>query len=78
MISVPVCVQNEAQLLIRDPLQRRANLVSERRKLIVNDQDPIVADRHADISAGAFKHVNVAGNFRYFDLNLRKVLLRVD
>ncbi len=77
MIAVPVSVQDESQFLIGKTLERGPDLVGERRKLIVNDQKPVVTDRDADVSACAFKHVDVAGNFCRLHLNLGKVGLRV-
>jgi len=44
--------------------------------VVVNDQDAVFADRRANVAAGAFEHVNAAGDFRYFDLNFAEVLLR--
>src|SRR5215213_8205139 len=78
MIAVPVSIQNEAQLPLAESLERGPDLVSERRELIVHDQYAVSADGDADVSAGAFEHVHVAGNFCRFDLDLRKVLLTVN
>src|ERR1044072_5210690 len=64
MIAVPMCVENEAQLALAKRLQRSANLISERRKLIVNNQDPVFAHGDADVATRAFQHVDVSGDRR--------------
>ena len=61
----------------RQALERCPDLVGEWRKLIVDDQNAIVADGDADISARAFEHVNVAGNLRRLHLDFRIVSLRL-
>ena len=76
VISVPVSVQNEVQFLIGNTFERGPDLVGEWRKLIVNNQKPIITNRHADISTRAFEHVDVAGNFRGLHLHFGKVGLR--
>ena len=72
VIAVPVSVQNEAQLFVGNAFECCPDLVGERRKLIVDDQKAVVANRDADISARAFEHVNVAGDFRRLDLHFGK------
>jgi len=69
VISVPVRVENEAQFLVGYAFEGGPDLVSQRRKLIVDDQKAIVTNRDADVSAGAFEHVNIAGNFRRLHLH---------
>ena len=75
VIAVPVCIENESRLVAAEFAQGVANLVGQRRELIVNDQDAIRTDGNADVSAAAFKHVHVARDMRRLDLDLGKILL---
>ena len=77
VIAVPVGVQNEAQLFVGNALERGPDLVGERRKLIVDNQKTVIANRDADISTRAFEHVNVTGNFCRLNLHFGKVSLRL-
>ena len=38
---------------VGDAVQRLADFRRERRELVVDDDDAVVADRHADVAAGA-------------------------
>ena len=77
VISMPVGIENEAQLLITDSFECGPDLIGERRILIVDNQNAVVADRNTDIAARSLEHVNVAGNFGRFDFYLRPVSLCV-
>jgi len=70
---------------VQDELQRtarlkfaegRVNLLGERRKLIVNDEQSVGAGRYANIATLAFEHVHVACDMCAFDLNVFKGTLR--
>src|SRR5215203_5108746 len=77
MISVPVSVKNEAQLLVGKSFECSLDLVREWRVLIVDNQKTIVTDRDTDVSTRSFEHVDVARNLGGFDFHLRKVSLRL-
>ena len=51
MIAVPVSVEHVAQLSFPQLLERGANLVRERRELVIDYKNPIGSDRDADVSA---------------------------
>ena len=55
--------------------QRSLDLLRQRRELVVHDQDPVRTRRNANVSAGAFKHVNIAGDWSCLDLDIRKIAL---
>jgi len=75
MVTVKMRVDDEPEGLFGDFLQSRFNLRSQRSKLVVNDHDAILADRNTNIPAGAFEHVDIAGDFGGFDLDVAEVLL---
>src|ERR1051326_9097818 len=77
VIAMPMCIQDKLQFLVGNPFERGPDLIGERRKLIVNNQKSVITNRHADISARAFEHVDVAGNFCCLHLNFGKVSLRL-
>src|SRR5262249_43792417 len=76
MIAVIVRVDDEPHRFVGDLqlFQSSLNLVRERGELIVDDDDSVFANRSGYVATGAFQHVNVAGDFRGFDLHLREVL----
>ena len=55
--------------------ERPLNLLGQWGKLVVDDHDPVFSDRSGNISALAFKHVDVAGNLGHLDLDFRKILV---
>src|SRR5215813_2148746 len=74
VIAVPVRVDDEFELALAQFLKRGLDLVGERRVLIINDQKAVRADRNADVSTRAFKHIDVAGHLGRFHLNFGKIL----
>jgi membrane associated rhomboid family serine protease len=60
VVAVPMRVEHEAHGLVGNVFEGRPNLRRQRRELIVDDHDAVLADRHADVSALALEHVNVA------------------
>ena len=75
VVAVPVGVEHELELAGARALQRGADLVGERRELVVDDEDAVVARRDADVAARALQHVDVAGDLGRLDLHLREVPL---
>jgi hypothetical protein len=75
VVAVKVRVQDKLELPGIELLQCRLNLFGERRELIVHNQNSVRADRHADVSAGAFEHVNVFRDGNRFDFDFGKVAL---
>ena len=56
-------------------MQRLFDLRRQRRELIVDDDDAVVAGRDADVAPGAGKHVHRAGGLRHLDLDFAEMLL---
>lgn len=75
VVSVVMRVDDEAHRLVGNALERRLNFVSERSVLIVNDHDAVIANGGANVASGAHQHVNIARDFRNFDLHFAEVLL---
>ena len=75
VIPVIVRVDDEADGLVGDALQRGLNLIGQWSVLIVDDHDTVLADGGADVSASALEHVDVSRDFRDFDLNLAEVFV---
>src|SRR5262249_32793494 len=75
VIAVPVRVEEEGELPVGgDALDRGADLVGERRELIVDDEDAVGPREHADVAAGAREHPDVAGDLRRLALDLREAV----
>jgi hypothetical protein len=74
VVAVIVRVDDESHRLVGYPLERCLNLVGQRRVLIVDNHDPVVAHRRANVPARALQHVDVPGHFGDLDLNLAEVL----
>jgi hypothetical protein len=68
-------VEHEANRLGRQGLDGRRDLVGERRVLVVDQEDPVVPDEHADVAARPLEHRDAAGDGDGLDLDLREVLL---
>ena len=68
-------VNDEPEWFVGDALQRSLNLFGQRRILIVNDDNPILADGSSDVASRALQHVNVARDFRNFHLDFAEVLI---
>ena len=75
VVAVPVGVDEELQLAVMDLCGRGADLVGQRRELIVDHQDAVVADEQADVAAGTFEHVDIARDVSTLDLDFGKVAL---
>ena len=77
MVTVIVGVDHKTHGLVRDPdvFERRLNFLGQRRELVVNQHDAVFAHRGGDISARAFQHVDVSGNFGDLNLDFGKILL---
>jgi hypothetical protein len=75
MIEVVVRIDDEAQRLVGEALERGADLVGERRELVVDDHDAVLADRCSDVAARTFQHVHAARDLRDLDLDLAEILL---
>src|SRR5581483_10186868 len=54
---------------------RFLDLGSERRELVVHQDDAVFPAGDADVSAGAFQHVDGAGNLGDLDLDIAEILL---
>jgi len=76
VVAVPMGVEDETNRPLVDSLDRRPDLVGQRRVLIVDQKDPVSACRDGDVAAGALEHVDPVRDFCRGDLNLGKVLLR--
>ena len=76
VVAVEVRVHHELQVARRDPRNRSPDLVGQRRELIVDDQDAVLAGRDADVAARAGQHVDRTGDVLGGDLDGREVLLR--
>ncbi len=78
VVIVIVGIDDEAHRLVgnADVLQSGRDLGRERCKLIVNENNPILTDRGGHIAAlAALQQKDIAGYFRYLDLDLTEVLL---
>jgi hypothetical protein len=75
MIAVIVRVDHETHRLIGDGFQCGANLIGERRVLIIDDDNAVFADGSTDVAALTFQHINAAGNVCHFDLHVRELVL---
>ena len=75
VVAVIVRVDDEAHRLVGDALQRGLNLVRQRRVLVVDDHDAVLADGRADVAARALQHVDVAGDLGDLDLHFAEVLV---
>ena len=76
VITMPVGVHEELQLGVADLCRCSANLGGQRRELIVDHQDAVVADQQADVSSdAAVEHVDIAGYVDGLELHAGKVAL---
>lgn len=75
VVTMIVRVDDEPHRLVVDAFQRGLNLFGQRGALVVNQQDAVIADGSADVSASAFEHVDIAGDFADLDLDLAEVLV---
>jgi len=75
VITVMVGVENEVQFAGIQLLDRGFNLRRQRRKLIIDDQQPIVPHRHPDVPTFPLQHVNVPSHMNDLDFDFRPVAL---
>src|SRR6266850_1335733 len=77
VVSVIVRVDDEAHGLVRNFqfLQRGLDFFRQRSKLVVHNDDAVLAHRSGNVAALAFQHVDIAGNLGRLDLNLGPVRL---
>jgi len=73
MVFVVMRVDDEAHRLVGNAFERLLDSFGQRRVLIVDHHDAVIADRSPDVAARPLEHVDVAGNFRDFDLNFAEV-----
>jgi hypothetical protein len=73
MVAMPVRVEDKAKLSLVDSFKCSADLVSQGRKLIVNDEYAVCTNRNADISARSHEHVNIAGDLRCLHFDFREI-----
>src|SRR5262244_2017297 len=78
MIFVVVRIDDKAHGLIADPLQRSLNSVRQRRILIVDYDDSVLANGCSDISARSLQHVHIASHFCDLDLYFAEVVILSD
>jgi hypothetical protein len=67
-------IDDEAHRFVSYTSERGFDLVGERRELIIDEDDSVVADREADIAASALQHVNIAANLADLDLYFAEVI----
>ena len=58
VIAVKMSIDNKPEGLIGDPLEGLFYLWSERSELVVHNDNPVLADRNANVAARSFEHVN--------------------
>ena len=75
VIDVPVRVDHEAHRLGAQLRERLLDLGRQRRELVVDDDDAVLADRRADVAAGAGEHVDALRQLLRLDDDLAEVLL---
>src|SRR5579863_450551 len=75
VVAMIVRVDDEPHRPVGDAFQRGLNLFGQWGVLVVDKHDAVIADAGADVSAHAFKHVDVAGDFTDFDFDFTEVLV---
>ena len=70
MVTVIMRIDDEPYRLVGNAFQRRANLLGQRRELVVHNDDAVIANRDADVATRALQHVHVAGDFMDLDFEL--------
>ena len=75
VIKVVVSVHDEQEWFVGDALQSGLNFFCQGSELVVNNDNPILADGSSDVAARALQHVNVARDFRNFHLDFAEVLI---
>jgi hypothetical protein len=77
VVAVEVGVEDEPNGLVGDASERRLDLRDQCLELVVDEDDPVVAHRHADVpareAAHAVQHVDGAGDLLGLDLDLAPV-----
>jgi len=58
VIAMKMSIDNKPEGLIGDPLEGLFYLWSERSELVVHNDNPVLADRNANVAARSFEHVN--------------------
>ena len=77
VVAVVVRVDDEPDRLVGHAFQGRADLVGQRCVLIVNNHDPVFADRRADVArVRTLQHVDAVRDLYDLDFNLAVVFLR--
>ena len=74
VVPMPVRVEHEADRLGRYRPDGSQNLVGQRRVLVVDDEDSVVADEDSDVAARAEQHVHTRGDPLRLDLDCVEVL----
>jgi len=75
VIEVIVGVDDEAHRFVGQFFERGFDPIGQRRELIIDQDDAIVADREPDVAARALEHVNIAGNLADLDFYFVEVIL---
>ena len=70
VVEMPVGVEQKAHRLVRNRLDRGQYARRQRRKLVVDQEHAVLADRYTDVAAFAFEHVDVLRQLGGLDLHL--------
>ena len=74
VVPMPMRVEHEADGLGRNRPDGRKNLVGQRRELVVDHENAVLADEHPDVPALAEQHVHARGDLLRLDLDRVEVL----
>jgi len=77
VIAVIMRVEHKFKFAGAQLLQDRLDFLRQRRELVVDDENTIRSDGHADVPAGSSEHVDVARDVNGFNFDRREILLRV-
>ena len=70
VIAVPVRIEDEFQITSTHAFQGCADFLSQRRKLVIDDQNAVFAEGDSDIPARPVQHVDVALDVRGLDFDV--------
>ena len=74
VVAVIVGVDDEADRLVGNALERSLDLLGQGSVFVVDHDDAVVTHRRADVSARSLQHVDAAGNVGDLDLDLAEIL----
>ena len=75
VVAVDVRVDEHADRLVGQRLDRGQQLLRQRRELIVDHQHAVIADQEPDVAALPFEVMDVAGHLVRFDLHRGEIRL---